>query len=219
MSSPASTDATFTDALERLLRGDFSRLERLFDERTSRSGKPQIVEWHEQGRFRDQPQALAEALTCASFLGRTGVAVYLLKQGVNPSGGAGTGLDVLHWAANRGQLEAVRPSSAPRLRSKREACMAAQRSARRSGPRSMNREVVICRLSKSCLMRVRTWKMRITPQGTNTLTRSSSVTDRGDQHARLNCLPKLAPRASMRRLVVVKPRSVFVVSSSSFYSS
>jgi ankyrin repeat protein len=108
MSTAANHDATFTDALEGLHRGDFSRLEPLFDERSGRAGKSQIVEWHEQGRFRDQAKALAEALTCASFLGRTAVAEYLLKQGVNPSGGAGTGLDALHWAANRGQLEAVR---------------------------------------------------------------------------------------------------------------
>jgi hypothetical protein len=108
MSTAASSDAAFTDALEGLHRGDFSRLGRLFDERSGHAGKPQIVEWHEQGRFRDQPKALAEALTCASFLGRTAVAEYLLKQGVDPSGGAGTGLDALHWAANRGQLEAVR---------------------------------------------------------------------------------------------------------------
>jgi Ankyrin repeats (3 copies) len=108
MSTAGNHDDTFTDALEGLHRGHFSRLERLFDEPSDRPGKSQIVEWHEQGRFRDQPKALAEALTCASFLGRTAVAEYLLKQGVNPSGGAGTGLDALHWAANRGQLEAVR---------------------------------------------------------------------------------------------------------------
>ena len=101
-------DATFSDALEGFHRGDFSRLEPLFDDPSGRSGKPQIVEWHEQGRLRDQPKALAEALTCASFLGRTSVAEYLLEQGIDPSGGAGTGLDALHWAANRGQLEAVR---------------------------------------------------------------------------------------------------------------
>jgi ankyrin repeat protein len=101
-------DATFSDALEGLHRGNFSRLEPLFEDRPGGSGKPQIVEWHEQGRLRDQPKALAEALTCASFLGRTSVAEYLLGQGLDPSGGAGTGLDGLHWAANRGQLEAVR---------------------------------------------------------------------------------------------------------------
>jgi len=108
MTTAADNDATFTDALEGLHRGDFSRLEPLFDERAGRSGRPQIVEWHEQGRFREQPEALAEALTCASFLGRTAVAEYLLHEGVNPSGGAGTGLNALHWAANRGPLEAVR---------------------------------------------------------------------------------------------------------------
>jgi hypothetical protein len=101
-------DATLTDALKRLQRGDFSHLEPLFDERAGGIVKPRIVEWHEQGLFRDQPTALTEALTCACFLGRTAVAEYLLKHGVNPSGGAGTGLDALHWAANRGQLEAVR---------------------------------------------------------------------------------------------------------------
>jgi ankyrin repeat protein len=101
-------DATFSDALEGLHRGDFSRLEPLFEDRPGGSGKAQIIEWHEQGRLRDQPKALAEALTCASFLGRTSVAEYLLEQGIDPSGGAGTGLNALHWAANRGQLEAVR---------------------------------------------------------------------------------------------------------------
>lgn len=105
MSTAANHDAAFADALEGLHRGDFSRLEPLFDER---AGKPQILEWLEQGRFREQPKALAEALTCASFLGCTAVADYLLKQGANPSGGMGTGMNALHWAANRGQLEAVR---------------------------------------------------------------------------------------------------------------
>lgn len=100
--------AAFADALRGLERGDFSRLEPFFDERSSASGTPRIIEWVDQGRFRDHPKALAEALTCASFLGRTSVAEYLLKQGVRPSGGAGTGLDALHWAANRGQIEVVR---------------------------------------------------------------------------------------------------------------
>jgi Ankyrin repeats (3 copies) len=97
----------FDDAIRGLERGDFSRLAPLFDERPGRSG-PQILEWFEEGRFRDHPTALAEALTCASFLGRTRVADYLLTHGVVPPGGAGTGLDALHWAANRGQLDAVR---------------------------------------------------------------------------------------------------------------
>src|SRR6186713_940306 len=130
-------DATFSDALEGLHRGDFSRLEPHFDDR---SGKAQIVEWHEQGRLLDQPKALAEALTCASFLGRTSVVEYLLKQGLDPSGGAGTGLEGLH--------------------SKHEACMAAQHSERPSGRLSTNRDTTICKSSKSCLMRVPVWTIR-----------------------------------------------------------
>ncbi len=99
-------DRAFRDALEGLRKGDFSRLEPLFEESPNR--KPQIIEWHEEGRFADHPEALAEALTCASFLGRVTVADYLLTQGVDPSAGKATGLDALHWAADRGQLEAVR---------------------------------------------------------------------------------------------------------------
>lgn len=67
-----------------------------------------MVQWHEAGLFRDQTDALAEALTCACFLGRTEAAEYFLQRGVPPSGGARTGLNAFHWAVNRGQLEAVR---------------------------------------------------------------------------------------------------------------
>jgi hypothetical protein len=98
----------FDDTLKGLRRGDFSRLEPLFDAGPSSAGRSRIIEWYEEGRFREEPEALAEALTCACFLGRTSVAEYLLRQGVPPSGGAGTGLNAVHWAANRGQLEAVR---------------------------------------------------------------------------------------------------------------
>lgn len=94
-------DLLFRDAVQGLQRGDFSRLEPLFT-----SG--QITRWHEAGRLADQPKAVAEALTCACFLGRADVAEYLLNQGVDPTAGAGTGLDALHWAVNRGQLESVR---------------------------------------------------------------------------------------------------------------
>jgi ankyrin repeat protein len=92
----------FTDALQGLHRGDFSRLEPLFI-----AAPPPIVRWHQEGRFRDDPTAVAEALTCACFLGRIDVAEYLLEQGIDPTAGAGTGMDALHWAANRGQLAAV----------------------------------------------------------------------------------------------------------------
>src|SRR5215467_8491190 len=96
----------FDDALAGLRRGDFSRLDALF---LGKSGSlPQIVEWVKQGRFSGHDQELAEAFTCACFNGRTDAAEYLLHQGIAPSGGAGTGLDAVHWAVNRGQLEAVR---------------------------------------------------------------------------------------------------------------
>jgi hypothetical protein len=103
-------DALFLDAVRGLERGDFSRLEALFisggSDRDAHA--PRIIRWHEEGRFRDEPKAAAEALTCACFLGRIDVAEYLVARGADPSEGAGTGLDALHWAANRGQVESVR---------------------------------------------------------------------------------------------------------------
>ena len=93
--------------MQGLRRGDFSRLEPLFVENADGT-PPTIVDWCENGRFANEPEALAEALSCACFNGRTGAADYLLQRGVAPQGGAGTGLNALHWAANRGQLEAVR---------------------------------------------------------------------------------------------------------------
>jgi ankyrin repeat protein len=102
-------DDLFRDALQGLRRGDFSRLEPLFDGGFGPAGnRPRIVEWYEEGRFSEEPNALAEALTCACFLGRTSVADYFLARGVDPSAGAATGLNALHWAANRGQLETAR---------------------------------------------------------------------------------------------------------------
>jgi hypothetical protein len=105
----AEDDPVFRDALQGLRRGDFSRLERLFEGGVGPAGpRPLIIEWSEEGRFSDEPVALAEALTCACFLGRITVADYLLTRGVDPAAGTGTGMDAIHWAANRGQLEAVR---------------------------------------------------------------------------------------------------------------
>ena len=107
--SDSAGDAVFLDALQGLHRGDFSRLEPLFGgDSGGAHRRAQIIRWHEEGRFRNEPKPLAEALTCACFLGRTDVAEYLLTHGIDPSGGAGTGLNAFHWAANRGQLEAVR---------------------------------------------------------------------------------------------------------------
>jgi hypothetical protein len=102
-------DELFRDAIQGLLRGDFSRLEPLFTNNSSPVGKScHIIEWYEKGYFEKEPEALQEAFTCACFLGQTAIADFLLKQGVDPSAGASTGLNGFHWAANRGQLDMVK---------------------------------------------------------------------------------------------------------------
>jgi len=97
----------FHEAVQGLLAGDFSRLAPLFD-RPAAGDRCPIIQWHEAGQFAAEPQALDEAFTCACFLGRTEVAEHFLAHWVSPSGGAGTGLNAFHWAANRGQMEVVR---------------------------------------------------------------------------------------------------------------
>ena len=72
-------DPVWRDAVKGLERGDFSRLEPLFD-----GDKCRVVDWCENGYFEDEPKSLAEALTCACFLGRTSVAAYLLDEDVDP---------------------------------------------------------------------------------------------------------------------------------------
>ena len=102
-------DNVFLDAVQGLIAGDFSRLEPLFDDRSDAGGHDcRIIEWYEADRFANQPKALDEALTCACFLGRTGVVDYLMAHGADPADGAGTGMNGFHWAANRGQFDVVR---------------------------------------------------------------------------------------------------------------
>src|SRR4051812_11477464 len=87
----------FAEALQGLERGDFSRLEPLFDSDHTSGKESRILQWYEDGLFGDAPDALAEAFTCACFLGRTGAAEFLLQKGIGPSGGGKTGLNAFHW--------------------------------------------------------------------------------------------------------------------------
>lgn len=103
-----SSEPVWRDAVRGLERGDFSDLEPLFDKDPStEGGKCKIIDWYERGYFEDEPRALAEALTCACFLGRTSIAEFLLNEGVDPAAGFGTGMSAFHWAANRGNLDTV----------------------------------------------------------------------------------------------------------------
>jgi hypothetical protein len=105
----SSDDSGWRAAVKGLERGDFSDLEPVFEKDSSLDGdKCRIVDWYERGYFEGEPTALAEALTCACFLGRTGVAELLLNKGVDPAAGFGTGMSAFHWAANRGNLDTVK---------------------------------------------------------------------------------------------------------------
>ena len=99
------TDKQFQDAVRGMKRGDFSRSEPLFENDLPEAGQRcLIIQWYEAGLFAEEPEALAEAFTCACFLGYTTVAEYLLNKGMDPAGGFKTGLNAFHWAVNRGQL-------------------------------------------------------------------------------------------------------------------
>jgi ankyrin repeat protein len=98
---------SFPDAVQGFLAGDFTRLEPLVT--TPPDGSPcRAVEWYDAGLFAAEPAALDEAFSCARFNGCVPAVEALLARGVNPAGGAGTGLNAFHWAADRGQLDVVK---------------------------------------------------------------------------------------------------------------
>ena len=68
----------------------------------------QIINWYERGYFENKSEALAETVTCASFLGRARVVAYLLDKGVDPIAGMRSGMNGFHYAASCGQLEVVK---------------------------------------------------------------------------------------------------------------
>jgi hypothetical protein len=101
MNRPEEDESLYRDTVRGLRRGDFSRLESVFGDGN------RIVSWLRQGLFDGEPEALAEAFACACFLGQTELAESLLDRGVDPTAGAGTGMNGFHWAANRGNLATV----------------------------------------------------------------------------------------------------------------
>jgi len=107
MAGQAAEDDRFQAAVASLRRGDFSASAPLFAQHVP-SEPCQVIQWVKDGRFREVPDALHEAFTCACFLGETRVASELLAEGLDSQGGAATGLNALHWAVNRGQLETVK---------------------------------------------------------------------------------------------------------------
>jgi hypothetical protein len=107
MAEPPPDAECLQAAVAALRRGDFTDSAGLFANHAP-SRPCSIVRWLHEGRFRDAPDALLEALTCACFLGETDVARELLAHGLDSQGGSATGLNALHWATNRGQLETVR---------------------------------------------------------------------------------------------------------------
>ncbi|MDB4906148.1 MAG: hypothetical protein JWO05_932 [Gemmatimonadetes bacterium] len=102
----SSGEWTFERATEAILHGDCTALTPLFQERNG--SRSQVLAWLEEGRFDGRRELLAETLTTAAWLGSLPVMQALLDRGVPPNGGSATGMDALHWAANRGELESVR---------------------------------------------------------------------------------------------------------------
>ncbi|MEO8295702.1 MAG: ankyrin repeat domain-containing protein [Gemmatimonadota bacterium] len=96
---------TYEDLAAGLRRGDFSRLALLFESAPD-AGSP-ITQWLREGRFDHDRAMLNEVVTCACFLGITPMVSFLIEHGADPVAGIGTGMNGLHWASNRGQLDTV----------------------------------------------------------------------------------------------------------------
>lgn len=67
----------------------------------------QIIDWFDRGYFENDLEALAETVTCASFLGRSRLVAHLLDKGVDPVAGMRSGMNGFHYAASCGQLEVI----------------------------------------------------------------------------------------------------------------
>lgn len=101
-------DEAFDQALKRFQNGDFSLLAALLATDGRPSMRSRIAEWYERRLFADHLAEAAEALTCASFLGERATVEYLIDQGLDPSGGSLSGMNAVHVAATRGNVDALR---------------------------------------------------------------------------------------------------------------
>jgi ankyrin repeat protein len=101
-------DDVFNAVLVRLRNGDFSLLAPHFAADQEPNGRSKVIGWFEQGLFENYPSEAAEALTCACFLGERETAEFLIRSGLDPLGGSKSGMNAIHWAANRGELSTVR---------------------------------------------------------------------------------------------------------------
>ncbi len=93
-------------ALHHLDKGNFTALEEMLD--GSGGFDKQIIEWFENGNFDNEPEMLAEALTCSCMLGRTETARYLLDKELDPYTGMKTWLAGPHYAVSSGHLDTVK---------------------------------------------------------------------------------------------------------------
>jgi hypothetical protein len=67
---------TFPEMIDALHQGEFSAVAEAF--RSDGDGRSPILAWAHDGLFDTEPEALAEAFTCACFLGHTVVVRQLL---------------------------------------------------------------------------------------------------------------------------------------------
>ncbi len=89
-------DGNWQTALSHLSDGNFTALQNMLG--GADGFDRQIIEWFEAGKFNDEPEMLAEVLTCACMLGRTETAAFLIDKGV----------DTIRWHENRAYGAALR---------------------------------------------------------------------------------------------------------------
>ena len=69
-------DELWKQAVKDITDGAFTRIEKALGGGDAFAS--QIIDWFNRGYFENEPEALAETVSCASFLGRTKVVAHLL---------------------------------------------------------------------------------------------------------------------------------------------